>query len=275
MASAFDLTGSASLQAADIPEKTLTAFIDRWIYVFMATLFIVVVLVGFIPDSITKVGMVDAGKRPPFPLVLHMHAVAMGCWLLLLLAQTLLMATGRSAGHRQLGMAGMVLAPVVVVIGLVLSPTMYHQLWNGLHAAPGGLNEAAQMALMVQARITLLQMQIGVLFPLVVALALYARKRDFATHKRLMILVPAAPLIAAIDRMRWLPNNFPMSPIGSEAYVLLLIAPIFLWDLYRLGRVRRAYLVWFGLFATTSIAVNLLWNSVWWQGFVPKLMAVA
>src|SRR5436190_1737532 len=47
--------------------------LDRWIFVLMAGWFIAIVLTGFIPDSIMKVGMVRAGARPPFPLVLHMH----------------------------------------------------------------------------------------------------------------------------------------------------------------------------------------------------------
>src|SRR3954453_2176350 len=73
--------------------------IDRWIFVFMAAWFIAIVLAGFIPDSIMKVGMVQAGRRPPFPAVLHMHAVVMGSFLLTLLAQSWLMATGRRGYH--------------------------------------------------------------------------------------------------------------------------------------------------------------------------------
>ena len=37
---------------------------DHWIYVFMAGLFIVTILVGFIPDSIGLLGAVKAGERP-------------------------------------------------------------------------------------------------------------------------------------------------------------------------------------------------------------------
>src|SRR4051794_28887381 len=95
-------------------------FIDRWIYVFTAASFIVIVLTGFIPDSIAKVAAVQAGQRPPFPLVLHMHAVLMASFLLLLLTQTTLMATGRCEWHRRLGIAAFVLAPAIVVVGFVL-----------------------------------------------------------------------------------------------------------------------------------------------------------
>src|SRR5213076_646987 len=84
--------------------------IDRWIFVGMAAWFIAITLAGFIPDSIMKVGMVRAGARPPFPIVLHMHAILMGSFLLTLLTQTWLMATGRKARHMQIGVLGMALA---------------------------------------------------------------------------------------------------------------------------------------------------------------------
>src|SRR5205823_5158146 len=78
--------------------------IDRWIFVFMAAWFILIVLTGFIPDSIAKVGAVQAGQRPPFPIVLHMHAVVMGSFLVLLLTQSVLMSTGRRP-RRKRGLA--------------------------------------------------------------------------------------------------------------------------------------------------------------------------
>ena len=88
--------------------------VDRWIFVFMAVWFIAITLTGFIPDSLMKVEMVKAGLRPPFPIVLHMHAVVMGSFLLVLLAQTWLMATGRRAYHMQLGLLGFGLAALLV-----------------------------------------------------------------------------------------------------------------------------------------------------------------
>ena len=118
--------------------------VDRWIFVFMAGWFVAIVLAGFIPDSLTKIEMVRTGQRPPFPLVLHMHAVLMGAFLMLLLAQTTLMATGRQARHMQLGIAGMVTAVAIVIVGFVLVPTIYHQVWNGALAAPEVAREQMQ-----------------------------------------------------------------------------------------------------------------------------------
>ena len=110
--------------------------IDRWIFVFMAAWFIAIVLAGFIPDSMMKVGMVQAGARPPFPIVLHMHAVLMGSFLLLLLTQTVLMATGGARCTCGWGSLGMVAGRALVAVGFVLAPTMYYQTWNALQSAP-------------------------------------------------------------------------------------------------------------------------------------------
>src|SRR5215207_1373256 len=113
MATLAEPTGLAK-SGPDILSGTPRAnAVDRWIFVFMAAWFIAIVLAGFIPDSLDKVAAVQAGERPPFPLVLHMHAVLMGSFLLLLLAQSWLMATGRTAQHMRLGVLAMVLAPAL------------------------------------------------------------------------------------------------------------------------------------------------------------------
>ena len=269
---------SADLDATDLPiaapatSINLVATIDRWIFVFMAVLLIAVTLTGFIPDSLMKIGLVETGKRPPFPLVMHLHAVAMGSWLLLLLAQTSLMATGRRAGHRQLGLASMVLGPAVILIGFVLVPTMYQQVWNSVHAMPGGPDAEGLAQVATRGNIALIQIQVGSLFAILVTLAVRARKRDLTLHKRLMVLAPIVAMPAAVDRMKWLPATLPASPLSAQLYVLLLAAPMFAWDLYRLGYIHRAYVIWLGLVLSTDAVVLLLWNNPWWQSVVPGLL---
>jgi len=118
--------------------------VDRWIYVFMAASFIAIVLAGFIPSSLEQIKAVETGARPPFPMVLHAHAVLMGSFLLLLFAQTLLVAMGRCDLHRRLGVAAMVIVPAMVVAGFILAPTSYHSLWNAAQAAPPEARESLQ-----------------------------------------------------------------------------------------------------------------------------------
>ena len=109
--------------------------IDRWIYVFTAALFIAIILTGFIPDSLTKIAAVQAGHRPPFPVVLHLHAVLMASFMMLLLAQTTLVAMDRRELHMKVGLAAFVVAPALILVGIVLVPTMYHQTSDALRAA--------------------------------------------------------------------------------------------------------------------------------------------
>src|SRR5205809_172449 len=180
-------------RAPDVLSGTPRAHaIDRWIYVFMAAWFIVIVLVGFIPDAMMKVAMVKAGARPPFPMILHVHAVLMGSFLLLLLAQT----------------------------------------W------------------------------------------LIARRRDAGLHKRMVILAIAVPLGAAIDRMTWLPTTMPASPVANYLYVLLAVAPMFVWDVIRNRRVHEAYRIWFPIFVVVVTAISLLWDKPYWHATAKAIMRV-
>lgn len=273
MASVADLTGEP-LPAADA-QPTLARLIDHWIYVFMAALFLVTVLVGFIPDSLFKVEMVKAGQRPPFPVVLHVHAVLMGSWLLLLLAQTSLVATGREALHQSLGIASMVLAPAIIITGFVLVPTMFHQVWYGIQNGPPAVQAQLRPVLGFVTNISLVQIGAGLLFAIFVTWGIMARRKDHGLHKRMMILAIAMPLAAAIDRITWLPSTMPANPLTTGLYPILWIMPMFLWDLARLGRVHRAYLIFFAFVLPVMAIQYLLWGTPLWTSFVPRLMGVA
>ncbi len=238
-------------------------------------MFVATALVGFVPDSIEMVRAAETGKGLPLPPILHVHAVLMGSWLLLLLAQTTLVATGRTALHRKLGLASLVIAPAMVITGLVLVPTIHHELRNVLKAAPPPLAAQLQPAVTLLSSVVLLQIRVGVVFAILIALALLARRTDPGLHKRLMILATVCPLPAAIDRMHWLPTSYPLTPTTPELYTFLWITPMLAWDLFRLGRIPRAYWIWLGVNAPFVIAEQGLWRSPWWLATVPKLMGAS
>lgn len=250
----------------------LTAFVDRWIYVFTAGLIFVVVLAGFIPDSVRLVAAVEAGTAAPFPPVLHVHAVLMGAWLSLLLVQATLMAMRRPAWHMQLGMASFLLAPAILIAGFLLIPVRRTQLGEMIANAPPAVALQLQTEVVPFVNnIMLLQVRVGILFAILVVLALYFRRRDSATHKRLIILATLVPLPAATDRMTWLPHTFPESPLTAEVYPLLVVAPLFVWDLYRRGSVQRAYWIWLSLTLPAAILTNMLWGTPTWQNLVSPI----
>ena len=248
--------------------------IDRWIYVFTAASFIAATLAGFIPDSIEKVAAVQAGLRPPFPLVLHFHAVLMGSFLLLLFTQTWLMATGRQDQHMRLGRLGMFLAPALVIVGFILAPTIYRQVWEGAQHAPPGIREQLQARLPVLDDILLLQMRIGILFPLFLAIGLRARNHNPGMHKRMMILATVMAIPASVDRITWLPTTMPASAFTPDLYTVLMVAPMFLWDVIRNRRVHEAYWIWLAVNLPFAFAVHGLWDTGWWHTMAPRIMGV-
>ena len=248
--------------------------IDRWIYVFTAASFIAIVLAGFIPSSLMKIAAVEAGKRPPFPMVLHFHAVLMGAFLLLLLAQTTLVALGRTETHRWLGRAGMFLAPALVIVGFILVPTIYHGVWGAAQAAPPEARAELQGVVRHVENIMLLQLRIGILFPLFLFVGLRARDRDGGLHKRMMILATAMALPAGIDRIPWLPHTLPASPLSVDLYTLLAISPMFLWDVVRNRSVHRAYWIWLGVGLPFAIALHSLWDTPGWHITARQIMGV-
>ena len=249
-------------------------FVDRWIFVFTAASFIAIVLAGFIPDSFMKIAMVEGGQRPPFPLVMHMHAVLMGSFLLLLLAQTWMMATGRCAFHMQLGLLAMVLAPALVLVGFALVPTMYYETWSAMQSAPPEARAKLQELLTIKENIMLLQIRIGILFPLFLAIALKARGRNAGVHKRMMILATVMAMPAGIDRIPWLAHTMPGSPLSPDLYTLLAIAPMFMWDVLRNRNVHPAYVIWLIVNLPFAIALHGLWDTPWWHQTARQIMGV-
>jgi uncharacterized membrane protein len=248
--------------------------IDRWIFVAMAAWFIVIVLTGFVPDALGLLAAVKAGTHPPLPPILHVHAVLMGSFLLLLLAQSIMMATGRSTMHKQVGIAAFVLVPALVVVGIVLAPTIYHSVWDGAHHGPPAVRAALMPVIPRLENILLLQLHAGILFAIFMTMALWARTANSGFHKRMIFLATAIPLVASIDRMWWLPNTLPGSPMGSDGYILLAVAPLFVWDVIRNRRVHEAYIVWAAIFVPASLAVERLWDTPGWHAAARHIMGV-
>jgi hypothetical protein len=71
-------------------------------------------LLAFWPSYLSRLGSGASGY-------VHVHAAVMTLWFGLLVAQAVLIRTGRRASHRRLGAASYGIAPVVVVAGVLLS----------------------------------------------------------------------------------------------------------------------------------------------------------
>ena len=125
--------------------------------------------------------------------------------------------------------------------------------------------------------IMLLQIRALLAFPVFVIWALAIRRSDPDSHRRLMLLGTAVPVLAGLDRLSetlgW--TLMPASPIAAEAWLLASVLPILVMDFARGRGLHFTTKVWLAVNAVMATAVNLLWNSQWWLETAPRLAGVA
>ena len=196
----------------------------------------------------------------------------------MLLLQTTLVATGRRALHRTLGMSALLLAPAIVA-GMVL---IVSQSWQGVASIPAGVDpQIVREARHGAANFLVVQIRIVVLFTAFMLWAVATRRTDPDTHKRMMLLATFALMSASVGRMRWLPGyDFPATSFApasfgpAHLYHLGLLAPALAHDILRRGRPHRAYLIGLGLILSTMLATQLLWDYPWWMTAARRLTGV-
>src|SRR6267378_1400235 len=90
---------------------------DHFFFSGMALLIMLTVFVGF-AHTYYLAGIFHA----PLPsAIIHIHGAAFSCWILLLVTQTSLVSAGRVDIHRRLGIAGFLLACLMVILGVLAS----------------------------------------------------------------------------------------------------------------------------------------------------------
>lgn len=141
--------------------------------------------------------------------LVHMHGLVMTAWFGILLAQVLLIETGRVRIHRQLGIYGSAVAVLVLVVGTSTAIVAAH---NGVSPGPPPL--------------VFLAIPLGdmLVFATLVALAVAYRNRgDY--HKRYMLMASLGILTAPIARIPFLaagglPLFFGITDLIAIGFVL-------------------------------------------------------
>jgi hypothetical protein len=240
---------------------------DRWFYVSVALMLILLNIVAFVPS------LVDTSRRlAPLPLtpLLLIHVVVSVGWLLLFLAQTTLIATGRVSTHRRVGVVGLALSAAVVVLGVLV---VMAQAQRGFDLSgdiarlplPSGVDG-------LSATVALLFFPIQ--FGLLVGAALWYRYRP-RTHKRLMLFAalagitptPVAHVIGHwVGPKPWADALFPLSGF----FFVSLIA---VHDRVTEGRVHPMTL-WLGILvvAMERVVTLGLQRTEAWQSFARWLV---
>lgn len=216
---------------------------DRF-YVRMASAMVAVAVIGFAPTYWVPM---SRGTLVVTPLV-HAHALLFFGWMLLFWTQTWLAAHGRLGRHRELGVAGVILACAMCIVGVATAASSLER------AAAAGFGAAGRAFSVVSFTAVLF-------FAVVVAVAVL-NVRTSATHKRLMLVATASLLQAGVGR--WFALFLrPPDAVGPPLVIAtvsaglatdLLIVAAMIHDRRTRGRVHRAY--WIA--GTALVALQVL-----------------
>lgn len=203
------------------PAPSINRRRERLFYTSMAAAFVIAVFVGFARTFYLR------GYFEPKPLIplLQLHGLVFTSWLVLLLTQTTLVATNRTRMHRRLGLAGAVIAILMITIGTTTAIIRAR-----VSEVPPGTTSP----------LVFLTIPLGdmLVFATLVGAAFYFRGR-VDTHKRLMLLATIAILPAAVAR--WpLPFIQQYGPLAFFGLSDLFIVPCLIYDFATRGRPHRA-----------------------------------
>lgn len=227
---------------------------DHFFFSSMALLMLVTVFVGFAP-SYYLAGVFRAPLPSP---IIHVHGALFSFWILLLVTQTSLVSAGRVDIHRSLGIAGFLLACVMVIVGI----------W----AATDRLARASAPPNFDPYFFYLIPTTDMLIFATLIFFA-YRARSDSPAHKRIICIATIALLIAAIARWPWalVHRNAPAAAIVSYVFLLLLVA----YDLWSIRKIHRATL-WGSSFLILIQTIRLpIAKTAAWHAFAAWIQSVA
>ena len=230
---------------------------DRF-FVGMAWVLLAVNVVGFAPSYFLK----PLVESPVLPLRTHLHGVLFTSWLVLFVVQTTLVARGDVRLHRKLGVAGAVLAGLMVASGLTI---LYFRALE-YTGTPGSM---AGTATVVWGNLALLA-----LFSGFVATGI-AMRRSPDVHKRLMLLASLSMMPQSLGRIgRSTVFQSSGLPLPGEIVVAVgglvaLMGAMVLHDLVVDGRPHRVTLVGVPLlFVSIVVSAVVVPGTAFAQGLI-------
>jgi len=209
----------------------------RRFYVGMAIAVLITVFLGFSHTYFLKAYY----GTPELGLLVHIHGLVFTSWVLLFLAQTSLVATGHTDRHRTLGVAGAVLAALLLIVG---TATAILRVKSGRPSPIPGVPPLSFLA------VPLFDM---VAFALLIGAGLVLRNRP-ETHKRLMTLATIALTSAPIARLSFVRPGGPPAFFGLTD---LFIVAMLVYDFATRGKAHPAT-IWGGLVIVASQPLRLM-----------------
>ena len=209
---------AAQVEILGRPSQTKTW--ERAFYSGMAAAIAITIFAGFSRTFYLRPYFQPQSLIP----LLIVHGIVFSSWIVILLTQTTLVATRRIRTHMRLGIAGGVVAVLMLIIGTITAIVRA----KGPSPIPG-VNP-----------LSFLTIPLGdmLVFGILVAGAFYYR-RKLDVHKRLMLLATIALTPAAVARLpfAFIANGGPLMFYGLAD---LFIVPCLIFDFIMRGKPHRA-----------------------------------
>jgi hypothetical protein len=264
--------------AATVDVRGRLATSDKWFYVWMGGLCMLLPLGGF---GGTYLAPTARGTFEE-PTILHLHALLSFGWTSLFVVQSSLIAQRRVARHRTIGLAGISLATATFFTGVIVAIKAMD-----VGIAAGGGESARAFAIF--------PLTIIVMFAGLCAAGIANMTRP-AHHKRLMLmatiqLMPPALIrligVAAGSQTMLGPRQFGVPPpsvsvgaglaAGTVAGIAsdLLIVGAMIYDWRTKGRPHRVYWIAGGIIVAVQVARIPMSSTGAWTGFTDVLSSLA
>jgi len=237
----------------------------RWFYVGMAAVFVAIAFGGFIPTYWSKVATGTFGGAP----ILHIHGMIFFTWTLFYLAQTSLVALGRTYDHRNWGLAGIAFA-TAMCFTVVL-------------AAINSIKVAETIGMGDQARqFSIVSLSAMVLFAGFFGTAIAYNRRS-EVHKRLMLLA-MIPLMHAASARVFMVLLAPPGAVGPppvqvtippSIFVMLLVAAAMFYDWRTRGKPHPIYVWGAAIIVLEEVATLTLAGTAGWLAIATWVESLA
>lgn len=196
-----------------------------------------------------------------FPPFYHIHGTAFFAWIGLYAWQTHLVASGRTARHREFGLAGIALSALMVPLGIVMAiAAIRHRMATG-DAHPFDVTIYNIVDITAFAAF------------MIAAIASVTRHPDW--HRRFTFAAALCLVGPAISR--WilpLPYVFPISDMAPNLLADLFLIPLAVHDRRKLGRIHPATLWAAAVLVPIHVVEPWIQGSAAWRAIAPGLLTL-
>jgi len=238
-----ELTSAAGLSETG---STTSKRLDRFFYSGAAALLLIFTFIGFQHFYLAGHNSDGQDLDPARRGKLIAHGIAMSLWMLIFMAQPLLIVTGNRKAHKTLGWAGAIVALCTVVLGLSLVfPLPPNDPNGGLFYGLRSRQFSGLIFFLI------------LVFASCVFVGVWNRKRP-AVHRPMMLLSVLTVVGAAFDRIPWIFTIYFKSFWGltfGPAFGPIVVG-LFLLGLKRV--LTRSWDKWFGIGLAALAGVNAL-----------------